>query len=79
MLVLWALSNGALVATILAGDISATFSEGQTDLRTKIYMVIILSFVACLALFRLIVRVAQRTALTHAGFDGLPRGKCSLG
>ena len=36
---LWCLSNAALVGVILAGDLSATFSAGKSDTRTRIYMV----------------------------------------
>ncbi|MBW0462815.1 hypothetical protein O181_002530 [Austropuccinia psidii MF-1] len=53
VVLLWALSNGMLVAAILDGDISGQFASGKTGLKIRIYMLIVLGFVAFMALVRL--------------------------
>ncbi|GAA5942835.1 uncharacterized protein JCM15063_002808 [Sporobolomyces koalae] len=52
VLLLWVLSNGLLVATILHGDYASTFTEKGGNGRTQIYLVIVLIFVAVMSLIR---------------------------
>ncbi|GAA5991239.1 hypothetical protein JCM11641_004030 [Rhodosporidiobolus odoratus] len=54
ILLAWVLSNAVLVATILEGDYASTFSKGGGNGRTQIYLVIVLIFVAIMALIRFI-------------------------
>ncbi|BGP17939.1 hypothetical protein JCM10213_003947 [Rhodosporidiobolus nylandii] len=54
ILLAWVLSNAILVATILEGDYASTFGKGGGNGRTQIYLVIILVFVAGMALVRFI-------------------------
>ncbi|GAA6038072.1 hypothetical protein JCM8097_007532 [Rhodosporidiobolus ruineniae] len=54
ILLAWVLSNAVLVATILEGDYASTFSSGGGNGRTQIYLVIILIFVAIMALIRFV-------------------------
>ncbi|GAC73708.1 chitin synthase/hyaluronan synthase [Moesziomyces antarcticus T-34] len=49
----WALSNGVVAAFILNGDTTGTFSGGGVT-RTKVYMVLVLVFVAGMACIRFI-------------------------
>ncbi|ORY30579.1 chitin synthase 6 [Naematelia encephala] len=53
LLLLWSLSNGLLASVILSGNNAGTFS-GDGSSRTAIYMLIILIFVAGMAMFRFI-------------------------
>ncbi|CAH7686544.1 chitin synthase [Phakopsora pachyrhizi] len=46
VVLLWALTNGILVAAIVDGDVSKEFSTGKTGLKIRLYMLIILGFVA---------------------------------
>lgn len=50
----WALSNGVLAAFILNGDAAGTFSDTGGVTRTKVYMVLVLIFVAGMACIRFI-------------------------
>nr|ANG56502.1 chitin synthase class I [Ustilago esculenta] len=50
----WALSNGVLAAFILNGDATSTFDTGSGVTRTKVYMVLVLVFVAGMACIRFI-------------------------
>ncbi|TKY90705.1 hypothetical protein EX895_000703 [Sporisorium graminicola] len=50
----WALSNGVVAAFILNGDASSTFDSGSGVTRTKVYMVLVLVFVAGMACIRFI-------------------------
>ncbi|CBQ67884.1 probable Chitin Synthase 3 [Sporisorium reilianum SRZ2] len=50
----WALSNGVVAAFILNGNTSGTFDSGSGVTRTKVYMVLVLVFVAGMACIRFI-------------------------
>lgn len=50
----WALSNGVVAAFILSGDATSTFDSGSGVTRTKVYMVLVLVFVAGMACIRFI-------------------------
>ncbi|CDS02058.1 hypothetical protein [Sporisorium scitamineum] len=50
----WALSNGVVAAFILNGEASSTFDSGSGVTRTKVYMVLVLVFVAGMACIRFI-------------------------
>ncbi len=50
----WALSNGILAALILTGDSNDVFEANSGTTRTKVYMVLVLVFVAGMACVRLI-------------------------
>ncbi|SPO20148.1 probable Chitin synthase 3 [Ustilago trichophora] len=50
----WALSNGVVAAFILNGDAQSTFDSGSGVTRTKVYMVLVLVFVAGMACIRFI-------------------------
>ena len=50
----WALSNGVVAAFILNGDTTSTFDHGSGVTRTKVYMVLVLVFVAGMACIRFI-------------------------
>ncbi|GAA5888502.1 hypothetical protein JCM5296_000654 [Sporobolomyces johnsonii] len=54
VLLLWVLTNALLVATILEGDYSSTFSSGGGNGRTQIFLVIVLVFVALMSLIRFV-------------------------
>ncbi|CEQ40167.1 SPOSA6832_01759 [Sporobolomyces salmonicolor] len=54
VLLLWVLTNALLVATILEGNYSSTFSSGGGNGRTQIFLVIVLVFVALMSLIRFI-------------------------
>ncbi|PLW17349.1 hypothetical protein PCANC_14075 [Puccinia coronata f. sp. avenae] len=53
VVLLWALTNGILVACILDGDVRGSFASGKASLKVRLYMIIILGFVAFMALIRL--------------------------
>ncbi|EGG10391.1 family 2 glycosyltransferase [Melampsora larici-populina 98AG31] len=53
VVMLWTLTNGVLVAAILNGDVASSFSTGKTDFKIHLYMIIILGFVAFMAIIRL--------------------------
>ena len=50
----WALSNGVVAAFILNGNTTSTFDSGSGVTRTKVYMVLVLVFVAGMACIRFI-------------------------
>ncbi|PWN52460.1 hypothetical protein IE53DRAFT_385106 [Violaceomyces palustris] len=50
----WALSNGILAALILNGDTTSTFNGHSGVTRTKVYMVLVLVFVAGMSCIRFI-------------------------
>ncbi|EST10086.1 Chitin synthase N-terminal [Kalmanozyma brasiliensis GHG001] len=50
----WALSNGVVAAFILNGNTTSTFTEGAGVTRSKVYMVLVLIFVAGMACIRFI-------------------------
>lgn len=54
VLLLWILSNGCLAAIILGTDTSSTFDAGSGTTRSKVYMVLVLVFVAMMSCIRLI-------------------------
>ncbi|OCF57019.1 chitin synthase [Kwoniella mangroviensis CBS 10435] len=53
LLLCWSLSNALLASVILSGGVTSTF-DSAGDSRTAVYMLIILIFVAGMALFRFI-------------------------
>ncbi|OCF44366.1 chitin synthase [Kwoniella heveanensis CBS 569] len=53
LLLCWSLSNALLASVILSGATSSTFSSGG-DTKTAVYMLVILIFVAGMAMFRFI-------------------------
>lgn len=53
VVLLWTLTNGILVAAILDGDVTGSFATGKASLKVRLYMIIILGFVALMALIRL--------------------------
>lgn len=54
VLLLWILSNGLLAALILGTDTTTTFESGSGITRSKVYMVLVLVFVAMMSCIRLI-------------------------
>ncbi|GAA6062856.1 hypothetical protein JCM10212_006109 [Sporobolomyces blumeae] len=54
VLLLWVMTNGLLVATILHGDYASTFTEKGGNGRTQIYLVIVLIFVAVMSIIRFV-------------------------
>ncbi|SCV73830.1 BQ2448_6260 [Microbotryum intermedium] len=54
ILLVWVLSNGLIMSTVLQGDYASTFTGGHGNGRTQIYMVVVLILVAAMALIRLI-------------------------
>lgn len=53
VVLLWTLTNGILVGCILDGDVTGSFATGKASLKVRLYMIIILGFVAFMALIRL--------------------------
>ncbi|SCZ88136.1 BZ3500_MvSof-1268-A1-R1_Chr10-2g02854 [Microbotryum saponariae] len=54
ILLVWVLSNGLIMSTVLQGDYASTFTGGHGNGRTQIYMVVVLILVAAMALIRLV-------------------------
>ncbi|CAO1628430.1 unnamed protein product [Parajaminaea phylloscopi] len=54
VLLFWILSNGLLAAIILGTDTTTTFEPGSGTTRSKVYMVLVLVFVAMMSCVRLI-------------------------
>ncbi|KAH8925578.1 glycosyltransferase family 2 protein [Atractiella rhizophila] len=52
VLLAWALSNGVLAAGVLHGDIASTFAKTGGNTTTRIYMIVILAFVALMSVIR---------------------------
>ncbi|BGP33612.1 Chitin synthase, class 3 [Rhodotorula toruloides] len=52
ILLSWVLSNAVLIATILNGDYSGSFSSSSGNTRAKVYLVVVLICVAILSLIR---------------------------
>ncbi|WAR63939.1 hypothetical protein PtB15_16B98 [Puccinia triticina] len=53
VVLLWTLANGIVVACMLDGDVRSSFALGKASLKVRLYMIIILGFVAFMALIRL--------------------------
>lgn len=54
VLLSWVLTNGVLAGIILGADAQSTFDAGSGTSRTKVYMVLVLVFVAMMSCIRLV-------------------------
>lgn len=67
VLLSWILTNGLLAGIILGGDSSSTFDASTGSSRTKVYMVLVLVFVAAMACIRLMGSTAYTVTRLVAG------------
>lgn len=67
VLLSWILTNGLLAGIILGGDSSSTFDASTGSSRTKVYMVLVLIFVAAMACIRLMGSTAYTVTRLVAG------------